>query len=42
MITLLLVEDNAKLRNALKSGLVATGDVQIAYACGSGEEAIDY
>jgi DNA-binding NarL/FixJ family response regulator len=42
MITLLLVEDNAKLRSALKSGLEATGDVQFAYACGRGEEAIDY
>jgi DNA-binding NarL/FixJ family response regulator len=42
MITLLLVEDNIKLRNALESGLQATGDVQIRYACGSGEEALDY
>ncbi|MGW8226522.1 MAG: response regulator [Anaerolineales bacterium] len=42
MITLLLVEDNIKLRNALESGLEATGEVQISYACGSGEEALDY
>ncbi|MFL7892204.1 MAG: response regulator [Anaerolineales bacterium] len=42
MITLLLVEDNIKLRNALKSGLEATGEVQVSFACGSGEEALDY
>jgi DNA-binding NarL/FixJ family response regulator len=42
MITLLLVEDNIKLRNALASGLEATGDVQIAYACGRGEDALAY
>jgi len=42
MITLLLVEDNIKLRNALESGLEATGEVQINFACGSGEEALDY
>ena len=42
MITLLLVEDNIKLRNALASGIEATGDVQIAYACGSGEDALAF
>lgn len=42
MITLLLVEDNIKLRNALKSGLEATGEVQVSFACGSGEEALDF
>ena len=42
MINLLLVEDNAKLRSALQSGLEATGEVQITFACGRGEEAIDY
>ena len=42
MINLLLVEDNAKLRSALKTGLEATGEVQITFACGRGEEAIDY
>lgn len=42
MITLLLVEDNTKLRNALNTGLEATGSVQVAHACGSGEEAQTY
>jgi DNA-binding NarL/FixJ family response regulator len=42
MITLLLVEDNPKLRSALKTGLEATGAVQIDHACGDGEEALAY
>ena len=42
MITLLLVEDNIKLRSALKSGLESTGEVQIVYACGRGEEALAF
>ncbi len=42
MLKLLLVEDNPKLRAALKTGLAATGSVQTLYACGSGEEALAY
>jgi DNA-binding NarL/FixJ family response regulator len=42
MITLLLVEDNHKLRNALKTGFERTGAVQISHACGSGEAAVEF
>lgn len=42
MLTLLLVEDNAALRLALKSGLEATGKVQVIYHCATGEEAVAY
>lgn len=42
MIDLLLVEDNPKLRPALKMGLQATGEVRVHYDCESGEEALDY
>jgi len=42
MIKLLLVEDNPKLQEALKSGLAATGVVQVVHACDSGEEAMDF
>jgi DNA-binding NarL/FixJ family response regulator len=42
MLNLLLVEDNANLRGALKSGLQATGQVTVAFACASGEEALAY
>src|SRR3954451_25301704 len=42
MIDLLLVEDNEKLRVALKQGLEGTGKVRVAYDCGSGEEAFAY
>lgn len=38
---LLLVEDNARLRSALASGLEAAG-VQVRYACDSGEAALAY
>ncbi|MGQ9680996.1 MAG: response regulator [Anaerolineae bacterium] len=41
MIELLLVEDNARLRAALKAGLEATGAARIVYACASGEEALE-
>lgn len=37
---LLLVEDNERLRLALKQGLEATGTVQVARHCDSGEEAL--
>ena len=42
MIGLLLVEDNTKLRSALGSGLEATGEVKVIFACASGEEALEY
>lgn len=42
MINLLIVEDNPKLRSALKSGLETTGEVQVLSACASGEEALEY
>ncbi|HXV41497.1 MAG TPA: response regulator transcription factor [Anaerolineae bacterium] len=42
MLTLLIVEDNPKLRSALKTGLEATGTVQISHDCGSGEAALAY
>jgi DNA-binding NarL/FixJ family response regulator len=42
MITLLIVEDNHKLRSGLKKGLEATGASQIVHACGSGEEALAF
>jgi DNA-binding NarL/FixJ family response regulator len=41
MYNLILVEDNQKLRVALKSGLEAAG-VQVVYGCASGEEALVY
>ncbi len=37
---LLLVEDNLKLRQALKPGLENTGEVQVVFDCGSGEAAL--
>ena len=40
MLDILLVEDNARLRSALGSGLKATGALRIAHACASGEEAL--
>ncbi len=42
MITLLLVEDNQKLRPALQTGLEATGEVRVIHACESGEEALHF
>jgi DNA-binding NarL/FixJ family response regulator len=42
MLRLLLVEDNERLRSALRSGLEAGGHVQVVHSCGSGEEAFDY
>lgn len=42
MIQLLLVEDNEKLRPAMRLGLAATGQVQVVYDCGRGEDALDY
>jgi DNA-binding NarL/FixJ family response regulator len=40
MFKLLLVEDNHKLRGALRTGLEAAGAVRVVHACGSGEEAL--
>ena len=42
MLQTLLVEDNLKLRQALKTGLENTGAVQIIHACGSGEDALAF
>jgi DNA-binding NarL/FixJ family response regulator len=42
MINLLIVEDNLKLRSALKSGLEASGEAKVRFACASGEEALEY
>lgn len=39
---LLLVEDNLRLRQALKGGLEATGDVGVVHDCESGEAALAY
>jgi DNA-binding NarL/FixJ family response regulator len=41
-IDLLIVEDNEKLRQGLKSGLEATGAVRVAADFSSGEAALDY
>ncbi len=41
MLELLLVEDNDRLRLALKAGLEATGAVRVAADCASGEEALE-
>lgn len=42
MLNLLLVEDNEKLRPAMREGLEATRAVGVAHDCGSGEEALAY
>jgi DNA-binding NarL/FixJ family response regulator len=42
MLDLLLVEDNEKLRLALKQGLEATGTVRVVHHCDTGEEAFEY
>jgi DNA-binding NarL/FixJ family response regulator len=41
MISLLFVEDNYQLRQAMKTGLEATGMVEVIYDCEKGEEAVD-
>lgn len=41
MLNLLLVEDNPRLRPALRQGLEATGGVRVLAECASGEEAIE-
>ena len=40
MLNLLLVEDNDRLRQALRQGLEAAGELRVAGECASGEEAI--
>ncbi|NWG21811.1 MAG: response regulator transcription factor [Chloroflexi bacterium] len=40
MMTILLVEDNDRLRPALQAGLEATGSIIVEHACASGEEAL--
>ncbi len=40
MLDLLIVEDNLRLRQALKTGLEAAGPVRVVAACGSGEQAL--
>lgn len=42
ILRLLLVEDNERLRAALKSGLDATGTVQVVQTCSTGEAALDH
>jgi DNA-binding NarL/FixJ family response regulator len=42
LIDLLLVEDNAGLRSALRMGLEATGAVHVVFDCDRGEPALDY
>jgi len=42
MLHLLIVEDNDKLRPALRTGLEATGAVRVVSACASGEDALAY
>ncbi len=42
MLNLLLVEDNARLQDALKQGLEATGAAQVVGACDTGEGALEY
>ncbi len=40
MLTLLIVEDNASLRQALVTGLFATGEIQVTCGVDSGEDAL--
>ncbi len=42
MLKLLIVEDNPKLRPALKSGLEATNDVTVLHDCDMGEAALEF
>ncbi|NJL92813.1 MAG: response regulator transcription factor [Anaerolineae bacterium] len=41
-ITLLLVEDNLRLREGLRQGFEATGQVRVVGACSTGEAAIEF
>ena len=42
MLNLLMVEDNEKLRPALKAGLEGTGEARVLCDCSSGEEALSF
>jgi DNA-binding NarL/FixJ family response regulator len=42
VLAVLLVEDNERLRQALRPGLDETGAVRVVHACATGEEAVDY
>jgi DNA-binding NarL/FixJ family response regulator len=42
MLECLIVEDNARLRQALKTGLKATGQVDVPGECASGEAALEF
>lgn len=42
MLKLLIVEDNEKLRRALKIGLEAAGDLRVVKDCSDGGEALDF
>jgi len=42
MLSLLVVEDNDRLREALAAGLVATGRMAVVGACASGEAALEH
>jgi DNA-binding NarL/FixJ family response regulator len=41
-LAILIVEDNPKLRSALKTGLEAAGETRIVFACDSGEAALEW
>lgn len=40
--TLVLVEDNTRLRQAMKHGLDATGDLRVVFDCEDGESALEF
>ena len=42
MLNLLIVEDNEKLRPALKAGMEALGTIQVVHDCPTGEEALEF
>jgi len=42
MLEIILVEDNLRLRHALKSGLEAAGQAHIVFDCDQGEAALEY
>ncbi len=42
MLRTLLIEDNLRLQDALKTGLEATGEVDILFTCATGEHALEY
>ena len=42
LLRIIIIEDNLKLRKALKQGLEETGKVSVLYDCDSGEAAIEF